>query len=224
MRLEKASYKAIKYACMNFHYAKVVPSMSFGYSVFNNKNEWCGVIIFNRGCVSSAKQYGFQNGEVCELIRMALNGNQESTSKALSVAVRLFKKQNPLVKLLISFADTEQNHIGTIYQAGNWFFIDSYVTSDVFYNTNNKRVHPRRITQTGFVKSYNNKIDKCLKYSEVKRIKGMVKHKYIYPLHKSLIPLCKSLSKPYPKRGNSINGNASANHAEEHVRGDVAAQ
>lgn len=41
MRLEKASYKAIKYACINFHYAKAVPTYSIGYSVFNNNNEWC---------------------------------------------------------------------------------------------------------------------------------------------------------------------------------------
>ena len=34
MRLEKASYKAIKYACLNFHYAKSIPVNTFGYSVF----------------------------------------------------------------------------------------------------------------------------------------------------------------------------------------------
>lgn len=35
------------------------------------------------------------------------------------------------------------------------------------------------------------------------------KHKYIYPLDKSLLPLCKSLSKPYPK-------NAELAHKGEH--------
>ena len=37
MRLEKASYKAIKYACLNFHYAKAIPVNTFGFNVFNNK-------------------------------------------------------------------------------------------------------------------------------------------------------------------------------------------
>jgi hypothetical protein len=39
MRLEKASYKAIVYACMNFHYAKSIPVVQSGFSVFNDLNE-----------------------------------------------------------------------------------------------------------------------------------------------------------------------------------------
>ena len=38
MKLEKASKKAIEFACLNFHYSKVCPAQSLGYSVFNNKN------------------------------------------------------------------------------------------------------------------------------------------------------------------------------------------
>jgi hypothetical protein len=44
MRLEKASKKAVQYACLKFHYAEVVPAQYIGYSVFNNIGEWCGVI------------------------------------------------------------------------------------------------------------------------------------------------------------------------------------
>jgi hypothetical protein len=40
----------------------------------------------------------------------------------------------------------------------------------------------------------------------LQRITNTNKHRYIYPLDKSLIPLCKSLSKPYPK-------NAQLHHA-----------
>lgn len=49
MILKKASRKAIKYACMNFHYAKVMPVTNLGYSVFNDKGEWCGVILYGGG-------------------------------------------------------------------------------------------------------------------------------------------------------------------------------
>jgi len=38
MRLEKASHKAIKYACLNFHYAKAIPNVGLAYNVFNLKN------------------------------------------------------------------------------------------------------------------------------------------------------------------------------------------
>ena len=46
MRLERASYKAIKYACLNFHYAQAIPVTGIAFSVFNDKNEWCGLITF----------------------------------------------------------------------------------------------------------------------------------------------------------------------------------
>ena len=49
MRLEKASNKAIKFACLNYHYAKAVPTYSIGYSVFNNNNDFCGVVLFGGG-------------------------------------------------------------------------------------------------------------------------------------------------------------------------------
>jgi hypothetical protein len=34
----------------------------------------------------------------------------------------------------------------------------------------------------------------------IQKEKIMNKYRYVYPLDKSLIPLCKSLSKPYPKK------------------------
>jgi hypothetical protein len=97
MRLEKASYKAIKYACMNFHYAKAIPSTRAkvnGYSVFNDEGDWCGVIIFSGGASANmGTPYKLKFGQYAELVRMALNGKHDSTSKVMSIAVKLFKKK-----------------------------------------------------------------------------------------------------------------------------------
>ena len=102
MRLEIASNKAIKYSCLNFHYAKSIPVNTFGYSVFNDKDEWCGVVLYGTGASPTInKQFNLNKGEVIELVRMALNGKQESTSKAMSISLKLFKKHNPVVKLII---------------------------------------------------------------------------------------------------------------------------
>ena len=99
MRLEKASYKAVKYACIKFHYAKTVPVTNISYSVFNNNNEWCGVICYGGGAnYNLGKKYGVVSGQFLELTRMALNGKQESTSKALSVSIKMIKKNKPLVQ------------------------------------------------------------------------------------------------------------------------------
>ena len=44
--LKRATGQAVKYACMNYHYAKAVPAAYNAYNVYNDQSEWCGVIIF----------------------------------------------------------------------------------------------------------------------------------------------------------------------------------
>lgn len=209
MRLEKASYKAIVYSCINFHYSKSVPVNPFAFSVFNDKKEWCGCILYSCGANNNiGKPYKLASGEVIELTRMALNGKQKSTSKVLSLSLKLLKKHIPLVKLVISFADTKQNHIGTIYQATNFYYTGTVSTTpDHFFR--GRWMHQRQVN------SLIGTLSKLPAGSP--RRKGADKIRYIYPLDKSLIPMCKALSKPYPKKcDNSITVNAaSVQEAEE---------
>ena len=200
MRLEIASYKAVKYACLNFHYAKSVPVNTFGYSVFNDNNEWCGVVLFGLGASPYVSQsLGMKQGQAAELVRMALNGKQNNVSSILSKSIKIFKKNNPLIKILFSYADIDQNHFGTIYQATNWYYIGA-VNENVKsgYIVNGKKIHARVPNSKG-IKNNILDVKKYLDKNATEYIsKG--KRKYIYPLCKSLIPLCKSLSKPYPKK------------------------
>ena len=196
MRLEKASYKAIKYACLNFHYAKAVPVNVTGYSVFNNNKDWCGVILFGSGATNNlAEPYGLKSGQVIELVRIALNGKQDGTGKALSIALKKIKKDIPLVQLVISYADSEQGHIGIIYQATNWIYTNSSVDTNLIVN--GIRYHRRSLCS-----KYGTSSLQALKAKglDVKQIRTKPKWKYIYPLDKSLIPMCKAMAKPYPKK------------------------
>lgn len=221
MRLEIASHKAIKYACMNFHYAKTIPVNTFGYSVFNVKNEWCGVILYGTGANNNiATQYNLNQGNVLELVRVALNGKQESTSKALSLSLKLLKKAIPLCKLLISYADKDQNHNGIIYQATNWIYTGTSMIDkkDASYVIDGKRIHGKTISDKckrhGLVKNTEN-AKKIYKAKEVIEYVTKGKLKYIYPLDKSLIPLCKSLSKPYPKNAVEVHKLNSSQSSEK---------
>jgi len=72
MKIEKASFKAVQYACLNFHYSKRVPAQPMAaYSVFNDEKEWCGVVVFNLGSGNVNKPYNIPNGSACELVRVA---------------------------------------------------------------------------------------------------------------------------------------------------------
>ena len=208
MRLEIASNKAIKYACFNFHYAKSVPVNTFGYSVFNKKNEWCGVVLYGSGANNNlANEYNLKQGQVIELVRVALNGKQSKTSQALAISLKLIRKKVPLCKLIVSYADVDQNHLGTIYQATNWYFtgVSMQNTTDSSWIIKGKRYHGRIISDWVKAKGGLNGLSRkefLQKYYDrnAKEFITKGKIKYIYPLDKNLITLCKELSKPYPKK------------------------
>ena len=209
MKLVKASYKAIKYACLNFHYAKSVPVNVFGYSVFNEKNEWCGVIVYGHGSNNNiAKPFGLKIGEVLELVRVALNGKQEFTSKAIAMSLKLIKKDIPLCKLVVSYADLDQNHIGIIYQATNWYFVGIKMENkkDGSYIINGKRVHGRTVSdmckRRGLPKTMEN-IKKVYKTDDVKPYFTKGKIKYLYPLCNETRRLCEALKQDYIKKPSS---------------------
>lgn len=208
MKLELASSKAIKYACINFHYAKSVPNVGLGFAVFNNNNEWCGVICYGVGATNNiASPYNLKQGQVIELLRMALNGKQESTTKAMAISLRLLKKYAPMVKIVVSYADSEQGHYGTIYQATNFYYTG--FSTDTNLIVNGKREH-RRTLGSRFGTCSAEKIR--AKGYEVEVIKTKPKWKYIYPIDKELIPLCKEIAKPYPKKlSEEVDSNANSN-------------
>jgi hypothetical protein len=216
MRLEKASYKAIKYACMNFHYAKAVPVNTFGYSVFNDKNEWCGVALFGTGASPQiGKQYNLNQGQVIEFVRMALNGKQSKTSEVLGKSIKLIKRDLPLIKLIVSYADQEQGHNGIIYQATNWYYLGEVKSHPIIEGKHNKSMWG----SIGAARKFLGR--------EPNVYLPKPKHKYLYPIDKSLIHFCKSLSKPYPKKETNAaiaQGSAPGFQSGDGVRSDLAAQ
>lgn len=196
MRLEKASTKAIKYAILNYHYSKSVPMVQSAFSVFNAKGEWCGVICYAIGANNNiSKPYNLPQVAVIELVRVALNGKQESTSKAVAISLKLLPKANPLVKLVVSYADEAQGHSGTIYQATNWYFTGDSFESKI--QIDGKIIHKKTVHSNY---GTNNVSELIKRGYNAKYVADAAKHKYIYPLDKSLIPMCKALSKPYPKK------------------------
>ena len=191
MILKKANAKAISYACKNFHYAKCVPNVSYGYNVYNGQNEWCGVICFGVGATPNiVKPFGMVSGEVYELERVALNGKQEYTSQAVAMALKQLHIDNPLVKIVVSFADHKQHHIGTIYQATNWIYLGKIILNQKEYYINGKWVHPRTLSD------YKNK-DELRKTLPKRKISN--KFKYIFCFDKRLRKKYLKMALPYPK-------------------------
>lgn len=200
MRISKATPKSTRYACLNFHYAKAVPTAKHSFNVFNNAGEWCGVIVYGTGANNHiASPFGLHQGEVLELVRVALNGKQETTSQALAMTLRELRKTAPHVKVIVSYADLDQEHAGIIYQATNWLYLGKYNEGNVgAYIVKGKKTHPKTLHARG----YKQNIDWLQKHidkgAKIFRTKG--KHKYIYLFEKKLRRQWLKEARPYPKK------------------------
>lgn len=207
MRLTVASRQAVRYACLHFHYAKSVPVNTLGYNVYNDNNEWCGVVLFGTGANNNiGNEYNLCQGSVLELVRVALNGKQEHTSQAVALALKALKKDCPLCRLVVSYADCDQEHLGTIYQATNWLYVGTNMqnTTDSSWIVNGKRYHGRIISD--WVKSRGglhglSREQFIRKYFDSKAVQFVTKgkRKYLMPMDKQMRRQLAHLAKPYPK-------------------------
>lgn len=198
LRVDWATHDAAKYACENWHYSRSMPSASVKIGAWENK-KFIGVVIFGRGAASEiGSPYNLPQDQICELVRIALTKHESHTSRILSLALKFLKKSNPGIRLVVSFADTEQGHHGGIYQATGWTFEGSKKYHA--YLVHGKKTHPKtlhsRYGKGGqSIEWLQKNID-----PEARRIIGSYKHKYLMPLDEEMRKRILPLAKPYPKR------------------------
>lgn len=208
MRLTLANKEATKYACLYFHYAKRVPIAPISFNVYNDNDEWCGCILYGRGASPHiACPYGLAQGQVLELLRVALNGKQGTgrTSQAVSMSLKMLKKHCPLCRLVVSFADCDQNHLGTIYQATNWIYTgcagEDYGSAMPSYLIHGVSMHNRTVQEK--LRKYGApcNLENARKYLDpnAQLIPSQGKRKYLYPMDKKIRKQIEPLGKPYPK-------------------------
>ncbi len=145
LRIAGCSFEAAKFAVMNWHYSKTMPAgklVKFG--VWEN-DKFIGAVIFGRGANGNlGKPYGLTQTETCELVRVALKSHLSPVTKIVAICLRELSKTG--LRLVVSFADTEQRHVGTIYQAGNWVYTGlAGKAGGVSIKVNGKWIHKRTL-------------------------------------------------------------------------------
>lgn len=186
--------------------------MTVGYNVWNGRGEWCGCVIFGLGANAKIGQFcGLKMGEIIELVRVALNGKQESTSMAVAKSLKRVKQDLPKVRLVVSYADIDQNHLGTIYQATNWIYVgETGKGAPGFYvsvgGAERRKVHPRmlhhiKLNINGYLVPCPQNISAIRTFLDPNayEVKSRGKRKYLYPLDKKIRNEIEPLSLPYPK-------------------------
>ncbi len=195
LKIAEVGFQAIKYACMNYHYSKTVPTGKLvGFGVWEDE-KFKGVVLFGRGVGNAQiERYGIPLTSGAELVRVALREHDAPVTQIVAIAIKMLKKHSPGMRILVSYADSRQGHLGVIYQAGNWVYTGkAKTTPDYLYK--GKYYHVRSMNR--MIK--NGKMDRAFVNSLPTR-SGGERLRYLYPLDDDMRQLVEGLRQPYPKR------------------------
>lgn len=190
-------YKAAQFAVEHWHYSKQLPvGKSVNIGVWENAN-FIGAIHFRNGSNQNmSNPYGLSQWQCTELARIALGKHECLVSQIVTKAIKLFKEYNPGIRLLISFSDPYQGHIGAIYQAMNWVYTGK-TSNFIQYKVGSKWYHQRSFRSSEWSKVSG------IDYKQFPSRTMPGRHRYLYPLDRAMRRQILPLAQPYPKRADS---------------------
>lgn len=206
--------KIAKELIIKNHYTHSVSSCRYPLGLILD-NKIVGICMYGYPVGRLAAQSISSNIEsknVLELTRLWVNDSEGKNTESYFIGktfewLRMYDKN---IKVLISYADPMQKHVGSIYQATNWLYQGNKtrIVDGYYAFINGEKLHPR----TCFSKYGTNKpnellkIDPNYKQEELER-----KHRYIYILEtnkkrrKEILNNLKHPILPYPKLGRNEN-------------------
>jgi len=182
--IERISYEETKPFILDIHYAKRMPSISYAYGLYQEK-ELIGMVSYGSPASPSLCKgvAGEENKHhVIELNRLVLKNNEKNQA---SILIAASFKLLPKPKIIVSYADTAQNHLGVVYQATNFMFTGTSKPRTDMAGKNGKHSRHHLGDRT-------------------KRVNRSAKHRYIYLLgsktwKKDMMRQLKYKEMDYPK-------------------------
>lgn len=214
LKLDWCTQEAATYAVEKWHYSRRMPKSKLVKVGVWEGGRFVGCVIFGNGATPNLlKPYGLGRFEGCELVRVALTRHRTPVSRIVAVALRMLKAKFPRLRLVVSFADPDQGHVGTIYQAGGWVFAGRSVPCREFV-IRGRRWHPRALNASKPAHLSGTEAARAMD-PNFQVVMGSAKLRYLMPLDAGMREQLKAVAKPYPKRATSIAGDAPADQAGE---------
>lgn len=217
LRLDWCSHEAAKYAVENWHYSRSMPAGKV-VKIGVWEDSFIGCVMFSRGSNKHiGKTYGLDQTKVCELGRVALTTHAATVTRIVSICIKMLRRQSPDLRLIVSYADPREGHIGAIYQAGNWIFngmsSGNNKMNHPFVAPDGKVIHWRTMSGicSRYGKGHTHEVTQALGY---KSLEFIPKYKYLYPLDDAMRKQIEPLRTPYPKRGTGETDNAPGSNRE----------
>jgi len=184
------------------HYAKRLCPISYAFAAYD-KNRVVGVVTYGTP-VSSSLRVGVCGCEYCdhviELNRLVCNNVKNLASQLVGKSLKMLPKP----KIVISYADTKQGHIGYIYQATNFIYTGLSAKRTDWKVRGKEHLHGATIADESRGKKNRSQYMRD-KYGDDFYLEDRPrKHRYIYfcGTRKQKSAMKKSLNygiKPYPK-------------------------
>lgn len=201
---------AARFAVMRWHYSRTMPVGKLAtFGVWEN-GKFVGAVVFGRGATHKlGSPYGLVQTECVELVRVALTDHATPVTQVIAASLRQLRAARPGLHLVVSYADTAHGHHGGIYQAGNWIYTGTTGKSDCYYVVNGVKTHGRSVssrskphllpgeTGIGWVR-------RTIDPDAYRLTDVPVKHRYVYPLYKTMRRRVKHMHKSYPNRSDSF--------------------
>ena len=177
-------------------------------------DRFVGCAIFARGASPHlGDRFDLPQTECCELTRVALAAHSTPVSRILALGVRMLQRKESGLRLLVSFADSNEGHHGGIYQAAGWIYAGRTARKYDFRGPDGRRYRDRQVTASGVVRQFG-QVTRTFRRECCVPILMQGKHRYLMPLDAEMRARILPLAQPYPKRAGSAGSGTSADQAE----------
>lgn len=203
------NYETAANMVQKYHYAHRVPSISFAVGMYVD-SVLAGCITFNTVFANIASAIcGPQYSDfVFELARLFIHdwSGRNSESWFIGESFKWLRRERPDILILLSYADTNRNHLGLVYQATNWVYTGISPSATGREYVINGKVKTRRDFRRS---AGSNEIMSFTElqeiYPDIKKVESSEKHRYVYFLgnrrqRRELRKALKWPVLPYPKR------------------------
>jgi hypothetical protein len=191
--------RAARYAVENWHYSKTLPvGKMIRYGIWDDGG-FVGAVLYSRGASPGlGRAYGVAAHEVAELARVALCAHEFPVTQIVAQSLKMLKRDNPGLRLVLSFADPEHGHVGKIYQAGNWIYLGRTGSAPVFVDYAGKRFHQRVVEANSTNKQFGKRQANAVRRADLTKIFTEPKYRYGYPLDRAMRRALMRHALPYP--------------------------
>ena len=203
LKIKQIDYTTAMNVIIEKHYLHRKCPCSLAFGLFCNNDKLVGIIVFGKPasytlCEGIAGKEESKNVIECNRLWVDDKMPKNTESWFMSRAIKLCP-----FEIIISFADTEQNHVGYIYQALNWFYCGKSKKQKYFRLKNSseniggtKYRRRERMAKSKIIELYGKEF--------VEEYYSSLKYRYIYfncnrKRKKELLKKLKYSIKPYPK-------------------------